>query len=52
MLPESFVFISGMRSGVMEFVELLVLQLIRGQHNMIIGHLDLSLIEQEIKELV
>jgi len=52
MLPENSAFISGMRSSVMELVELLILQLIRGKHNMIIGQLDLSLLKQEIKELV
>ena len=51
MLPEDSAFISGMRSSVMEFVEL-VLQLIRGQHDMIIGQLDLPLLKQEIEELV
>ena len=43
MLPENSAFISGMRSSVMELAELLVLQPIRGQHNMIIGQLDLFL---------
>ena len=52
MLPENSIFISGMRSSVMELVELLILQLIRWQHNMIIGQLDLSLLKQEIEELV
>ena len=52
MLPKNSAFISGMRSGVMELAELLILQLIRGQHNMIIGQLDLSLLKQEIEELV
>ena len=52
MLPKNSALISGMRSGVIKFAELLVLQLIKGQHNMIIGQLDLSLLEQEIKELV
>ena len=52
MLPENSAFISGMRSSVMELAELLILQLIRGQHNMIIGQLDLSLLKQEIEELV
>ena len=51
-LPVGSAFISGMRSSVMELVELLILQLIREQHNMIIGQLDLSLLQQEIKELV
>ena len=41
-----------MRSSAMELAELLILQLIRGQHNMIIGQLDLSLLKQEIEELV
>ena len=40
-----------MRSSVMELVEL-ILQLIWGQHNMIIGQLDLPLLKQEIEELV
>ena len=52
MLPENSAFISGMRSSVMELVELLILQLIRGQHNMIIGQLDMSLLKQEIEELI
>ena len=52
MLPEDSAFISGMRSSVMEFAELLVLQLIRGQHDMTIGQLDLPLLKQEIKELI
>ena len=52
MLPKDFAFISGMRSSVMEFVELLVPQLIRGQHDMTIRQLDLPLLKQEIKELV
>ena len=51
MLSENFAFISGMRSSVMELVELLILQLIRGQHNMIIGQLNLSLLKQEVKSL-
>ena len=36
----------------MKLTELLILQLIRGQHNMIIRQLDLSLLEQEIEEHV
>ena len=52
MLLENFAFISGMRSSIMELAELLILQLIRGQHNMIIEQLDLSLLKQEIEELV
>ena len=34
----------------MELAKLLILQLIKGQHNMIIGQLDLSLFKQEIKK--
>ena len=41
-----------MRSSVMKLVELLILQLIRGQHNMIIRQLDMSLLKQEIEEFV
>ena len=41
-----------MRLSVMKLIELLILQLIRGQHNMIIGQLDLSLFKQKIEELV
>ena len=52
MLSENSTFISGMRSSVMELAELVILQLIKGQHNMIIGQLDLSLFKQEIEELV
>ena len=52
MLSKNSTFISGMRSSVMELAELLILQLIRGQHNMTIGQLDLPLLRQEIKELV
>ena len=52
MLPKNSAFISGMRSDVMEFAELLILQLIRGQHNMIIKQLDLPLLKQEIEELL
>ena len=52
MLPEDSAFISGMKSSVMELVELLILQLIRGQHNMIIGQLDMSLLKHEIEEFV
>ena len=52
MLSEDSAFISGMRGSVMELVELLILQLIRGQHNMTIGQLDLPLLKQEIEELV
>ena len=52
MLPEDSAFISGMRSSVMEFAELLVLQLIRGQYDMTIGQLDLPLLKQLIEELV
>ena len=36
----------------MKFAELLVLQLIRGQYNMIIGQLELSLFQQGIEEFV
>ena len=36
----------------MELAELLIHQLIRGQPNMIIGQLDMSLLKQEIEELV
>ena len=52
MLPENFTLISRMRSGVVKFAELLILQLIGRQHNMIVGQLDLSLLKQEIEELV
>jgi len=52
MLPKNSAFISGMRSSIMELVELLILQLIRGQHDMTIGQLDLPLLKQEIEELV
>ena len=52
MLPEDSAFISAMRSSVMKFVELLVLQLIRGQYDMTIEQLDLPLLKQEIEELV
>ena len=52
MLLENSTLISRMRSSVVKFAELLILQLIRGQHNMIIGQLDLPLLKQEIKELV
>ena len=52
MLSENSAFISRMGCSVMKLAELLILQLIRGQHNMIIGQLDLSLLEQEIEELV
>ena len=52
MLPKDFAFIHGMRSSVMEFAELLLFQLIRGQHDMTIGQLDLPLLKQEIEELV
>ena len=52
MLPEDSVFISGLRSSIMELVELLIFQLIRGQHNMIIGQLDLPFLKQEIEEFV
>ena len=52
MLPEDSAFISGMRTSVIEFAELLVLQPIRGQHDMTIGQLDLPLLKQEIEELV
>ena len=45
MLPEDSAFISGMRGSVVELAELLILQLIRGQHNMIIGQLDLPLLK-------
>jgi hypothetical protein len=48
MLSEDSTFISGMRSGVMELVELLILQLIRGKHDMTIGQLDLPFLKQEI----
>ena len=36
MLPENFAFISRMGCSIMKLIELLILQLIRGQHNMII----------------
>ena len=52
MLPENSALISRMRSSVMKFTKLLILQLIREQHNMVIGQLDLSLLKQEIEELV
>jgi hypothetical protein len=52
MLPENSALISRMRSGIVKFAELLILQLIRRQHDMIIEQLDLSLLEQEIKEFV
>ena len=52
MLPKNFAFISGMRSNVMELAELLILQLIRGQHMMINRQLELSVLKQEIEELV
>ena len=41
-----------MRSSVMELVELLILQLIRGQHDMTIEQLDLSFLQQEIEKLI
>ena len=40
-----------MRSGVVKFIEL-ILQLIGRQHHMVVGQLDLSLLKQEIEELV
>ena len=52
MLPEDSAFISGMRSSTIELAELLILQLIRGQHDMTIGQLDLSFLKQEIEELI
>ena len=52
MLPEDSAFISGMRSSIMELAELLILQLIRGQHDMTIGQLDLPFLKQEIEELI
>ena len=52
MLPKDSAFISGMRSSVIEFAELLVLQLIMGQHDMTIGQLDLPFLKQEIEEFV
>ena len=52
MLLKNSAFISGMRSSVIELAELLILQLIWGQHNMTIGQLDLPLLKQEIEELV
>ena len=52
MLPEDSAFISGMGSSIMELVELLILQLFRGQHNMIVRQFDLALLKQEIEELV
>ena len=36
----------------MKFAELLIFQLIKRQHNMIIGQFDMSLLKQEIEELV
>ena len=36
----------------MELTELLILQLIRGQHDMTIGQLDLAFLQQEIEELI
>ena len=41
-----------MRGGVVKFAKLLILQLIRRQHNMIVVQLDLSLLKKEIEELV
>ena len=52
MLPEDSAFISGMRSSIMELAELLIFQLIRGQHDMTIGQLDLPFLKQEIEELI
>ena len=52
MLPENSAFISRIRCSIMKLVELLILQQVRGQHNMIIGQLDLPLLKQEIEELV
>ena len=52
MLPENSALVSRMRSSVMKLAELLILQLIGRQHNMISGQLDLSLLKQEIEELV
>ena len=51
MLPEDYAFISGMRSSILEFAELLALQLIRGQHDMTIGKLDLPLLSKKSKSL-
>ena len=52
MLPKNSAFISGMRSDIMELAELLILQLIKGQHDMTIGELDLPFLKQEIEELI
>ena len=51
MLLKNSALISRMRSGVVKFVEL-ILQLIRRQHKMIIEQLNMSLLKQEIEELV
>ena len=52
MLSKNPTIISSIRSSVMVLTELLILQLIGRQHNMIVGQLDISLLEQEIEELV
>jgi hypothetical protein len=52
MLPKDSAFISGMRSSIMELTELLILQLIRGQHDMTIEQLDLPFLQQEIEEFI
>ena len=52
MLSKNSTLISRMRSSVVKFAELLILQLIGRQHNMIVGQLDMSLVKQEIEELV
>ena len=45
MLSENSALISRMRSSVVKFAELLILQLIERQHNMIVGQLALSLLK-------
>ena len=52
MLPKDYALINGMGSSNMELAELLILQLIKGQHDMTIGQLDLPFLKQEIKELI
>ena len=52
MLLENSALISRMRSSIVKFTELLILQLIRRQHNMIVGQLDMSPLRQEIEEFV
>ena len=52
MLSENSAFVGGMRSSIMELAELLVLQLIRGQHDMTIEQLDLPFLKKEIEELI